>query len=159
MLLCLTIFYDLFRVQRAVTGMVFVFISVLVEMACCPCSCFYSPLFHDEILQSWTKVLWHNFICGAFFNSHMPSPCPTPQTTLDACIQNFFRVYYSTVPRTFVQDCRFHFGLRKKARWRAMSGDTGNPNAVLANKINSNYSPQWIPLATDTEVNNCFSIY
>ena len=135
MLLCLTSFYDLFRVQRAATGMVFVFISVLVlvDMACLPCSCFYSPLFHDEILQSWTKVLWHNFICGAFFNSHMPSPSPTPQTTLDACIQNFFRVYYSTVPRTFV-----HFGLRKKARWRVMRGDTENPNAVLANKINSN---------------------
>ena len=24
-----------------------------------------------------------------FFNSHMPNPYPTPQTTLDACIQNF----------------------------------------------------------------------
>ena len=105
------------------------------------------------------KNLMTQFYLWGFLNSHKPSPSPTLQTTLDACIHNFFRVSYSTVPRTFVQDCRFHFGLRKKARWRAMRVDTGNRNAVLANKINSNYSPQWIPLAIDTEVNNCFSIY
>ena len=79
MLLCLTSFYDLFRVQRAVTGMVFVFISVLVDMACCPCSCFYSPLFHDEILQSWTKSYDTILFVGLFSIHTCPVPPPHKQ--------------------------------------------------------------------------------
>ena len=71
-------------------------------------------------------------ISGAFSNLHGSTPPPpatplTPQTMLDACIQNFFRLFYfvqggrrdnckkiskrtenyeysSTVPRTFLQD-------------------------------------------------------
>ena len=90
-------------------------------------------------LQLWTKVLGHFCVSGVFSNSHRPTPSLTPQTMLDACIQNFFRVsilyrvgggrtarefrkgftvlrgnremtekyeYWSTVLRTFVQDCR-----------------------------------------------------
>ena len=93
MLLCLTIFYDLFRVQRAVTGMVFVFTSVLVDMACCSCSCFYSPLFLDEILQSWTKVLWHNFICGAFFEFRHAQPLPLLTNNVARLYPEFFSEY------------------------------------------------------------------
>ena len=89
-------------------------------------------------LQSWAKVLGHFCFSGAFFIHTGPTPPLTPQTMLDACIQNFFRVstfyrvggttrkfrerrtvlrgnremtekyeYCSTVPRTFVQDCRY----------------------------------------------------
>ena len=90
-------------------------------------------------LQSWKKV-WDTFASLGRFPIHTgPTPSLTPQTMLDACIQNFFRVstlyrvgggrtarkfwkgytvlrgnremtekyeFYSTVPRTFVQDCR-----------------------------------------------------
>ena len=35
---------------------------------------------------SWRKVA---LICVVFFKSHMRNPAPTPQTTLNACIQNF----------------------------------------------------------------------
>ena len=75
MLLCLTSFYDLFRVQRAVTGMVFVFISVLVDMACLPCSCFYSPLFHDEILYNHEQKSYDTILFVGLFSIHT---CPAP---------------------------------------------------------------------------------
>lgn len=35
---------------------------------------------------SWRKVA---LICVVFFKSHMRNPAPTPQTTLNAYIQNF----------------------------------------------------------------------
>ena len=159
MLLCLTSFYDLFRVQRAVTGMVFVFISVLVDMACLPCSCFYSLYFMTKYYNHGQKSYDTILFVGLFSIHKCPVP-PPPHKQRWTPVSRIFSEYTTALSqRTFVQDCRFHFGLRKKARWRTMRGDTGNPNVVLANKINSNYSPQWIPLATDTEVNNCFSIY
>ena len=43
------------------------------------------------MLQSWTKVLGHFCISGAFSNAHR-SPPLTPQTMLDSRIQNFFPV-------------------------------------------------------------------
>ena len=43
-------------------------------------------------LQSWTKVLGHFCISGAFPIHTGPAPSLTPQTMLDACIQNSFRV-------------------------------------------------------------------
>ena len=43
-------------------------------------------------LQSWTKVLRHFCISGAFPIHTGPTPSLTPQTMLDACIPNFFRV-------------------------------------------------------------------
>ena len=70
------------------------------------------------------------------FNSHMLNPYHRPQAKLDACIQNFFLVwtarkfrndalflggnpemtekyeYSIAVPRTFVHDCGFEFGIR-----------------------------------------------
>ena len=93
---------------------------------------------HLFFRQSWTKVLGHFCISGCFPAHTGPTPPLTPQTMLDACIQNFFRVstlyrvrggrelrkgctvlrgnremtekyeYCSTVPRTFVQDCRYN---------------------------------------------------
>ena len=48
-------------------------------------------------LQSWTKVLEHFRVSGAFFNAHRSNPPLTPQTMLDECIQNFLR--YSTLYR------------------------------------------------------------
>ena len=44
-----------------------------------------------ERLQLWTKFSGYFCISGAFSNSHRPNPSPplTPQTKLDACIQNF----------------------------------------------------------------------
>ena len=43
-------------------------------------------------LQSWTKVLRHFCISGAFPIHTGPTPSLIPQTMLDARIQNFFRV-------------------------------------------------------------------
>jgi len=43
-------------------------------------------------LQSWTKVLGQFCISGRFPIHTGPTPPLTPQTTLDACIQNFFQV-------------------------------------------------------------------
>ena len=40
-------------------------------------------------LLSWTKVLGHFCISGAFSNSHRPNLSPHPQTMSDTCIQNF----------------------------------------------------------------------
>ena len=42
------------------------------------------------LVQSWAKVLGHFRVYGAFHTG--PTPPLTPQTMLDACIQNFFRV-------------------------------------------------------------------
>ena len=42
-------------------------------------------------LQSWTKVLEHFRVSGAFFNANRSNPPFTPQTMLDECIQNFLR--------------------------------------------------------------------
>ena len=45
-------------------------------------------LYHSTFLQSWAKG--QIYICGAFVSSHMPKiSLHPPQTTLDACIQNF----------------------------------------------------------------------
>ena len=43
-------------------------------------------------LQSWTKVLGHFCVLGRFPIYTGSTPPLTPQTMLDACIQNFFRV-------------------------------------------------------------------
>ena len=43
-------------------------------------------------LQSWTKVLGHFCISGAFPIHTGPARSLTPQTMWDACIQNSFRV-------------------------------------------------------------------
>ena len=40
------------------------------------------------LVQSWTKVLEHFRVYGAFHTG--PTPPLTPQTMLDACIENFF---------------------------------------------------------------------
>jgi len=100
----------------------------------------YSPSFFSLIYNHVQKS-WDTFAFPGRFPIHTgPTPPLTPQTMLDACIQNFFRVsilyrvgggggrtarkfrrgctvlignrelaekyeYYSTVPRTFVQDC------------------------------------------------------
>ena len=40
------------------------------------------------LVQSWTKVLGHFRVYGAFHTG--PTPPLTPQTMLDACIENFF---------------------------------------------------------------------
>ena len=48
-------------------------------------------------LQSWTKVLGHFRVSGRFPIHTGPTAPLTPQTMLDACIQNFFRV--STLSR------------------------------------------------------------
>ena len=37
------------------------------------------------------QTSWDTCVSGAFSNSHRTSPSLTPQTILDACIQNFFR--------------------------------------------------------------------
>ena len=42
--------------------------------------------------QSWTKVLRHFCVSEAFSNAHSPTPPLTPETMLDECIQNFYRV-------------------------------------------------------------------
>ena len=72
--------------------MVNVVISIVVDMACCSCSCFYSPLFHDKILQSWTKILWHNFICGAFSIHTCPAP-PSPHKQRWTPVSRIFSEY------------------------------------------------------------------
>ena len=41
-------------------------------------------------LQSWTNVLGHFCVSGAFPIPIGPTPPLSPQTMLDACIQNFF---------------------------------------------------------------------
>lgn len=41
---------------------------------------------HNHGQTSWRKV---GLIFVVFFKSHMRNPAPTPQTTLNACIQNF----------------------------------------------------------------------
>ena len=43
-------------------------------------------------LQSWTKVWDTSVFLGCFPIHTGPTPPLTPQTTLDVCIQNFFRV-------------------------------------------------------------------
>ena len=45
---------------------------------------------HLFIRQSWTKVLGHFAFQGRFPIHPGPTPPLTPQTMLDACIQNFF---------------------------------------------------------------------
>ena len=45
-------------------------------------------------LLSWTKVLGHFCISGAFSNSHRPNLSPHPQTMSDTCIQNFFSLNF-----------------------------------------------------------------
>ena len=47
---------------------------------------------HLFLRQSWTKVLGHFCISGRFSIHAGPTPSLTPQTMLDTCIQNFFRV-------------------------------------------------------------------
>ena len=64
------------------------------------CRAFLDFHFRSDLeLQSWTKVWGQICNCGAFFNLHMPNPfpLPTPQTTVDTCIQNFSR--FSTLYR------------------------------------------------------------
>ena len=94
----------------------------------------------DDCDYNHGQKSWDTFAFLGHFPIHTgPTPPLTPQTMLDACIQNFFRVstlyrveggrtarkfrkgctvlrgnremtekyeYCSTVPRTFVQDCR-----------------------------------------------------
>ena len=59
-------------------------------------------------LQSWTKVLEHFLVSGAFFNAHRSNPPLTPQTMLDECIQNFLR--YSTLYRVGEGELQENFG-------------------------------------------------
>ena len=49
-------------------------------------------LMTHHYLQSWTKVLGHLCVSRRFPIHTGPTPSLTPQTVLDACIQNFFRV-------------------------------------------------------------------
>ena len=51
-----------------------------------------STLMTHHYLQSWTKVLGHLCVSRRFPIHTGPTPSLTPQTVLDACIQNFFRV-------------------------------------------------------------------
>ena len=96
----------------------------------------------NTVLYNHGQKSWDTFAFLGRFPIHSgPTPPLTPQTMLDACIPNFFRVstfyrvgggrtarkfrkectvlrgnremtekyeYCSTVPRTFVQDCRFN---------------------------------------------------
>ena len=55
-----------------------------------PQNCLFSS--HLFSRPSWTKVLEHFCISGRFPIHTGPTPLLTPQTMLDACIQNFFRV-------------------------------------------------------------------
>ena len=58
--------------------------------------CSQVKIFH---LQSLTKVLEHlHFLNGCFPIHTCPTPPLTPQTTLDACIQNFFWVFFLIAP-------------------------------------------------------------
>ena len=58
--------------------------------------CSQVKIFH---LQSWTKVLEHlHFLNGCFPIHTCPTLPLTPQTTLDVCIQNFFRVFFLIAP-------------------------------------------------------------
>ena len=108
-----------------------------------PQNCLFSS--HLFFRQSWTKVLGHFCISGAFSNSHRSNPSPHPTNNVGRVYPEFFsefqqlyRVgggrtarkfrkrctvlrenrkiaekyeYYSTVPRTFVQDWRELWGL------------------------------------------------
>ena len=47
---------------------------------------------HLFFRQSWTKVLRHFRVSGAFPMHTGPTPPLTSQTMLDECIKNFFRV-------------------------------------------------------------------
>ena len=49
-----------------------------------------SILMTHHYLQSWTKVLGHLCVSRRFPIHTGPTPSLTPQTVLDACIQNFF---------------------------------------------------------------------
>ena len=156
MLLCLTSFYEY---KGQLLALYFVFISVLVIWHAFHARVFIPLYFMTKYYNHGQKSYDTILFVGLFSIHTCPVP-PPPHKQRWTPVSRIFSEYTTALSqRTFVQDCRFHFGLRKKARWRTMRGDTGNPNVVLANKINSNYSPQWIPLATDTEVNNCFSIY
>ena len=55
-----------------------------------PQNCFFPS--HLFLRPSWTKVLGHFCISRRFPMQTGPTPPLTPQTMLDACIQNFFRV-------------------------------------------------------------------
>ena len=55
-----------------------------------PQNCRYSSYLFFR--QSWTKILAHFCISGCFAIHTGPTPPLTPQTMLDVCIQNFFRV-------------------------------------------------------------------
>ena len=78
------------------------------------------PLHPPSKLQLWTKVLGHFCLSGAFSNSHRSNPAPlTPQTMLDACIQNFFglsalyRVGRGRTARKFRKGCTVLRGNRQ----------------------------------------------
>ena len=102
-----------------------------------PQNCLFSS--HLFFRQSWTKVLGHFCISGAFSNSHRSNPSPHPTNNVGRMYPDFFRIslyrigggrtarksregctvlrgnremtekyeFCSTVPRSFVQDCRW----------------------------------------------------
>ena len=50
------------------------------------------PLLHNysSVLQSWTKVLGHFCVSGAFFNSHSSNPSPHPTNNVGRVYPEFF---------------------------------------------------------------------
>ena len=102
-----------------------------------PQNCLFSS--HLFFRQSWTKVLGHFCVSGAFSNSHRSNPSPHPTNNVGRMYPDFFRIslyrigggrtarksregctvlrgnremtekyeFCSTVPRSFVQDCRW----------------------------------------------------
>ena len=81
------------------------------------------PLHPPSKLQAWTKVLGHFCLSRAFSNSQRSNPAPlTPQTMLDACIQNFFglsalyRVGRGRTARKFRKGCTVLRGNRQMTK-------------------------------------------
>ena len=60
-----------------------------------PQNCLFSS--HLFFRQPWTKVFGHFCISGCFPIHTGPTPSLTPQTMLDACIQNFFPSFNSCI--------------------------------------------------------------
>ena len=80
-----------------------------------------------------TILLW------GFFQFTHAQPLPHPTNNVWRVYPEFFSEYTAALSQgllsSIVGSTLPHVRKKRRSRWRAMRGDTGNPNAVLANKI------------------------
>ena len=146
-----------------------------------PCFDWAQPLHLHLKLQSWTKVLGHFCVSGAFSNSHRSNPSPHPTNTVGRVFPEVFRVstlyrvgggrtarkfrkgctvlrgnremtekseYCSTVPSTFVQDCR-----TESNRWGTRAEHSGSYSLFASFE-----TPTWITLQHKKKSGNNASV-